>query len=211
MEFCPNCDRPIKNGLIGQNKIVDQDYTDQLNKLLGAECEAYCQKCYYSLITYAYEDRQAQESQKEADKQSAFDSIKAILPSMPIVSIHNPHRWNYDVIGLVSAQSVTGTGLFSEITSGVTDIFGLQSGTYVEKIAKGEEICRQMLRFRAAEKGGNAILAADIDYAEVGGTKGMLMVCMSGTAVKINNLDVLPPEAVDDLRQIAAIVTRIIA
>jgi hypothetical protein len=35
--------------------------------------------------------------------------------------------------------------------------------------------------------GGNAVIAADVDYAEVGGGKGMLMVCMAGTAVKVLN------------------------
>ena len=31
--------------------------------------------------------------------------------------------------------------------------------------------------------GGNAVIATDIDYGEVGGAKAMLMVCMTGTAV----------------------------
>jgi hypothetical protein len=36
--------------------------------------------------------------------------------------------------------------------------------------------------------GGNAVIATDIDYAEVGGVRAMLMVCMAGTAVRLNNL-----------------------
>lgn len=31
-------------------------------------------------------------------------------------------------------------------------------------------------------------MGVDIDYSEAGGGKGMLMVCMAGTAVKITNL-----------------------
>ena len=34
---------------------------------------------------------------------------------------------------------------------------------------------------------GNAITGVDIDYIEVGKGKGILMVCMTGTAVRINN------------------------
>ena len=34
--------------------------------------------------------------------------------------------------------------------------------------------------------GGNAIIGTDIDYSEVGGGKGMLMVCMSGTAIELS-------------------------
>ncbi|MBE5322140.1 heavy metal-binding domain-containing protein [Pedobacter sp. MR2016-19] len=37
--------------------------------------------------------------------------------------------------------------------------------------------------------GGNGIIATDVDYAEVGGAKAMVMVCMAGTAVKIKNQD----------------------
>ncbi|MGB5609212.1 heavy metal-binding domain-containing protein, partial [Eudoraea sp.] len=38
---------------------------------------------------------------------------------------------------------------------------------------------------------GNAILATDIDYAEVGGVKAMIMVCVTGTAVRLKNFDIL--------------------
>jgi hypothetical protein len=47
--------------------------------------------------------------------------------------------------------------------------------------------CRNQLRFKAVKLGCNAIIATDVDYAEVGGGKGMLMVCMAGTAVKLAN------------------------
>lgn len=43
------------------------------------------------------------------------------------------------------------------------------------------------LRTKALLMGGHAILGTDIDYSEVGGGKGMLMVCMAGTAVRFNS------------------------
>jgi hypothetical protein len=49
------------------------------------------------------------------------------------------------------------------------------------------------------ELGGNAILATDIDYAEVGGGKGMLMVCMTGTAVLLENTAVMGAEIIEGL------------
>jgi hypothetical protein len=51
--------------------------------------------------------------------------------------------------------------------------------------------------------GGNAIIAVDIDYSEMGGEKGMIMVCMSGTVVKLNNLDVLDQYKVDSIKKIS--------
>src|SRR5690606_18073590 len=76
-------------------------------------------------------------------------------------------------------------------TSSITDFFGAQSGAYNRKILHGEELCQVQLRLKCLEAGGNAIVGADIDYDEVGGKEGMLMVCMTGTAVRLKNLDVL--------------------
>ncbi len=55
------------------------------------------------------------------------------------------------------------------------------------KITSSEQICKNKLRLECVKSGGNAILATDIDYSEVGGTKAMLMVCMSGTAVDLDS------------------------
>jgi uncharacterized protein YbjQ (UPF0145 family) len=96
-------------------------------------------------------------------------------------------------------QSVTGTGVFAEFTSSWTDFFGAQSNAYNQKIAAGEMICQTQLRLKCVELGGNAILAIDIDYAEVGGLKGMLMVCMTGTAVLLENTDIIGKEALEGL------------
>jgi hypothetical protein len=50
--------------------------------------------------------------------------------------------------------------------------------------------------------GGNAVVATDIDYSEVGGDKGMLMVCMSGTVVKLNNISILHETKVKALEEL---------
>lgn len=52
-------------------------------------------------------------------------------------------------------------------------------------------MCFAQLRKQAIDLGGNAVIATDIDYSEVGGEKGMLMVCMGGTAVKLKNCSIL--------------------
>ena len=95
---------------------------------------------------------------------------------------------------MVTGQSTTGTGVVSEFTSSFTDLFGAQSGRYNKKLKAGEEMCFAQLRKQAIDIGGNAVIATDIDYSEVGGDKGMLMVCMAGTAIKLRNLSVLGKE-----------------
>ncbi|WP_227607863.1 YbjQ family protein [Hymenobacter translucens] len=118
---------------------------------------------------------------------------------IPILSLQAPASWRFTPLGLVTGQSVTGTGVFSEFASSWTDFFGAQSKSYNRKIQGGEEICKTQLRLACVEMGGNAILAADIDYAEVGGQKGMLMVCMTGTAVMLDNTEVMGEDARESL------------
>ena len=47
------------------------------------------------------------------------------------------------------------------------------------------------LRAKALKIGANAVIATDIDYGEVGSLKGMLMVCAAGTAIKLENTNIL--------------------
>lgn len=116
------------------------------------------------------------------------------LDFIPITSIHSPLDWSYSVNGLVTAQSVIGTGLVSQIASSFTDLFGAQSGVYTGKLRSSEELCKAILRAETLRQGGNAIVAADLDYAEVGGSHAMLMVCMTGTAVYLRNTEILGEE-----------------
>ncbi|RYX84800.1 heavy metal-binding domain-containing protein [bacterium] len=103
---------------------------------------------------------------------------------------------------MVTAQSVTGTGVISEISSSFSDFFGMQSNKLNSKLKNGENICRAELRIEAFRIGANAIIGTDIDYAEVGGDKGMLMVCMSGTAVKLNNPEIISDELSEKLQKL---------
>jgi uncharacterized protein YbjQ (UPF0145 family) len=121
------------------------------------------------------------------------------LPAVPLLSLHLPMGWDYEPITIVTAQSVTGTGLFSDVGSFFTDVFGLQSGMFREKLKDGEDICKKAIRLETLKLGGHGVLGIDVDYAEVGGTKAMLMVSMTGTAVRLKNLDILSPDSRDKL------------
>jgi uncharacterized protein YbjQ (UPF0145 family) len=125
------------------------------------------------------------------EKKSLESDLRKELRTVPILSLQSPLNWDYSVCGLVTAQSTSGTGALSDLTSTFTDFFGAQSKTYNEKIKRGEEMCKAILRREAVELGGNAVIAADIDYAEVGGGRAMLMICMTGTAVLLKNPEIL--------------------
>ncbi len=182
---CPTCGAKIKDvSLFGRNIILNAEVVAIINKFHSEKSSHFCNKCGESLY----------EKYRNVLIKERYVVTRKILPllsAIPILSLQSPLNWDYAVLGLVTAQSTTGTGVFSEITSSFTDLFGTQSNAYNKKLRDGEDMCQSILRKETLELGGNAILAADIDYAEVGGNKGMLMVCMTGTAVILQNPELL--------------------
>ncbi|SIT94038.1 YbjQ family protein [Pontibacter indicus] len=199
---CPHCNSKLKTGgLIGTNKLVSKKFIPIINEFSGLHHEQYCEKCAQKL----YETSKG----KFFIERNALDkTIESIIDCVPVISLQSPHKWEYDVLDMVTGQSTTGTGVFSEFKSSFTDFFGMQSGAYNSKISNGENLCLTQLRLKCIQLGGNAVIGADIDYAEVGGDKGMLMVCMTGTAVKIHNTEVLGQERIQSLEKLTKAVER---
>jgi uncharacterized protein YbjQ (UPF0145 family) len=187
MPHCPNCSTEYKKTLFSSNLPYNQKGIELIHAFTTSKATGYCQKCGDTLVDQA-------RANARASRASFQEIVQRNIPSIPILSLQAPASWQFRPITLVSGQSVTGTGVFSEFASSWTDFFGAQSNAYNQKISNGETLCRTQLRMKCLELGGNAILAVDIDYAEVGGDKGMLMVCMAGTAVKLEDTSVLGPE-----------------
>lgn len=181
---CPNCKSELKSGLLSSTSMLDARKTAIINEYHDQKSEGYCSKCGKDLLD-KYETRLHEEKQELTAK------LQRLIGIVPVISAHSPLNWHYRVIDMVTGQSTTGTGVISEFTSSFTDLFGAQSGRHNKKLKAGEDMCFVQLRKHALDKGGNAVIATDIDYSEIGGGKGMLMVCMAGTAVKLENLEVL--------------------
>lgn len=184
---CPYCNATIKSGLLSSTTLAMPEITYIINMYHEPKAGRHCSKCVDKLARI-YVPRFKKE------KIDLFNSIRKSIGEIPVITINNPIGWEYDVISTVTAQTTTGTGVISEVTSSFTDLFGAQSGRYNNKLKEGENLCFAQLRKQAIDLGANAIIATDIDYAEVGGLKGMLMVCMAGTAINLKNLNVLGEE-----------------
>lgn len=148
-------------------------------------------------------------SLSESQKYALEAELHRHLAKMPVLTLQLPSGWDYTPVQAVTAQSVIGTGLFSNITSTFTDAFGTQSVAFREKLQEGEGFCRKSLALQALDYGGNALLGLDVDYAEVGGTKAMLMVCMSATAVNLKNIAELYPIAAQSLEKAEALLLQV--
>lgn len=177
-KICPNCNKKL-NGILVTKYIVEPNISEFINSFHSPNSEAYCNDCSGVLIS-------KYKSEITQKKEAILNGILKHINLIPIVTSHSPLGWVYSTIGMVSSQSISGTGLMSELSGSWADFTGGQSNTMAGKISSGEDICRSKLRLQTAQLGGNAILATDIDYSEVGGGKGMLMVCMAGTAISLD-------------------------
>jgi len=69
--------------------------------------------------------------------------------------------------------------------AGIRDFVGGRSGSYENVLREGKEQAIEDMCEQAREMGANAIIGVDLDYEVVGEKGSMLMVAVSGTAVKI--------------------------
>ena len=199
---CPNCGAKIKDTIFGSNFLLSTQENELVAEMNNTQIVNGCNKCQNEQLVEALKKFKNQRTQYQAE-------IKKDINNIPIITVHTPYNWDYKILGIATGQSTTGTGLFSEIGSSWTDFFGLQSETYNNKISDGEALCGQKIRMKAIQMGGNAIIGTDIDYSELGGGKGMIMVCMSGTVVRLNNTEVLDQYKMDSIARISKLVDQL--
>lgn len=196
LEKCPACSENLKVSVFGGvNELLAESRVALINEYHEHKVSGRCNRCGNELY------RQVVATLSD-ERKKLVDEIQKNIHVIPITSIHSPQKWDYSVVTLITAQSTTGTGVFSEITSTFTDLFGTQSKAYNNKLKIGEELCKNVLRQQALDLGAHAIVAVDIDYAEVGGERGMLMVCMSGTAIVLHNIEILGRDTMEKFSQI---------
>ena len=90
-----------------------------------------------------------------------------------------------EYLGIVTGEVIVGANIFKDLFAAVRDIVGGRSGAYEGALrdARGEAFSE--LQEEARERGADAVVAIDIDYEVVGTNGSMLMVSVSGTAVKL--------------------------
>jgi uncharacterized protein YbjQ (UPF0145 family) len=185
MENCLNCGAAFKEVIFGSSVFPSNKKEVKLiNEYEGNKKEGYCSKCSPSLLKTAQSKKQAEENEIE-------EYLRVHIAEILIMTIPPPETWDYEIVDMISAQSVTGTGVMSEWSSSFNDLFGSRSNTLSSKLRGGEDFCKAQLRIQCIELGCHAIVGSDIDYSEMGSLRGMMMVCIAGTAIRIKNPSVL--------------------
>lgn len=90
-----------------------------------------------------------------------------------------------EYLGVVTGETVLGANIFRDLFAGIRDIVGGRSGSYEKELKKAREIAFEEIREEARRLGANAVVGVDIDYEVLGAKNGMLMVSVSGTAVRV--------------------------
>ncbi|MDM5237923.1 hypothetical protein COE30_08400 [Bacillus cereus] len=88
-----------------------------------------------------------------------------------------------EYIDIVNGEAIMGANIVRDLFASVRDVVGGRSGAYESKLKEARDIAMNEMKELAKQKGANAIVGIDVDYEVV--RDGMLMVAVSGTAVRI--------------------------
>ena len=88
-------------------------------------------------------------------------------------------------LGIVTGEAIVGANIFRDLFANIRDIVGGRSAAYEQELARARTIALDELKMAAQQLGADAVVWVDLDYEVLGANNGMLMVSVSGTAVKL--------------------------
>lgn len=88
-------------------------------------------------------------------------------------------------LGLVTGEVIVGANIFKDLFAGIRDIVGGRAGAYEGALRDARREAYDELSYEAERLGADAVVAVDLDYEVVGANGSMLMVSITGTAVKL--------------------------
>ena len=88
-------------------------------------------------------------------------------------------------LGVVNGEAIIGANIFRDMFSSVRDVVGGRAGGYERALSGARDAALEGLTEAAKELGANGVIGIDFDYEVMGETNGMMMVAVSGTAVKL--------------------------
>jgi uncharacterized protein YbjQ (UPF0145 family) len=90
-----------------------------------------------------------------------------------------------DYLGVVAGEAILGANIFRDVFAGIRDVIGGRSGSYEKVLREAREEAMKEMEQAARRLGADAIIGIDYDYETLGDTGSMLMVAVSGTAVRL--------------------------
>ncbi|UJW86731.1 heavy metal-binding domain-containing protein [Devosia sp. SL43] len=90
-----------------------------------------------------------------------------------------------EYLGIVTGEVIVGANIFKDLFAGIRDIVGGRAGAYEGALRDARRQAYDELAYEAERMGADAVVGVDLDYEVVGTNGSMLMVSISGTAVKL--------------------------
>jgi uncharacterized protein YbjQ (UPF0145 family) len=90
-------------------------------------------------------------------------------------------------LGLVTGVVIVGANIFRDIGASLRDIFGGRAAGYEHALSAARAEAIQAMQSQCDQRGGNAVIGVDLDYEVVGKNGAMLMVSVTGTAVRVRD------------------------
>ncbi|MCA9386861.1 YbjQ family protein [Candidatus Dojkabacteria bacterium] len=88
-----------------------------------------------------------------------------------------------EYLDVVTGEVILGAHIGKDILASFTDFFGGRSKAYEDSLRKARDGAMSEMIQLAKDKGANAVVGVDVDYETI--RDGMVMVSVSGTAVKL--------------------------
>ena len=88
-------------------------------------------------------------------------------------------------LGVVNGEAIIGANIFRDMFSSIRDVVGGRAGGYERALSGARDAALDDMKAAARELGADGIVGIDFDYEVLGENNGMMMVSVSGTAVKM--------------------------
>ncbi len=88
-------------------------------------------------------------------------------------------------LGVVNGEAIIGANIFRDMFSSIRDVVGGRAGGYERALSGARDAALDDMKAAAKELGADGVIGIDFDYEVLGEKNGMLMVSVSGTAVKM--------------------------
>ena len=152
-------------------------YLDK-DKFTKHEDEVYCSYCYDLLFD------------KNGERHSYGQS-----PNLEKLKIKTTTGFNFEThhitkyLDVISAEVVMGTGMFSELDAGLSDLFGTKGKMFSDKLKKARLLVMDELKGEAVDLGANAIIGIDYDFNMF--RNNIIGIVVTGTAVVIEGKEIV--------------------
>ena len=90
-----------------------------------------------------------------------------------------------EYLGLVTGEVIVGANIFKDLFAGIRDIVGGRAGAYEGALRDARRQAYEEIEHEARRLGADAVVGVDLDYEVVGQNGSMLMVSITGTAVRL--------------------------